>query len=84
MNKIYVGNLSWDITEDELTDFFITFGSIKSVKLISDRETGRLKGFGFIEFDEAGSAQTAVDNANGKELLGRAMKVSIAKERESR
>lgn len=82
MNKIYVGNLSYDITNDDLTDFFSSYGPIRDIKLIRDRDTGKLKGFGFIEFEDKNAAQTAVETANGKELLGRNLKVSMAKQKE--
>lgn len=80
-NKIYVGNLSYDITEDNLQTCFEKFGVIQDISLIRDKMTKRLKGFGFITFADPSSVQSAID-INGEELLGRPMKVSVAKERE--
>ncbi len=77
--KIYVGNLSYNTTEDQLRDFFTQYGSIEEVKLISDFQTGRSKGFGFITYtsDEGGKNALA---ANGADLDGRNLKVNTAKE----
>jgi len=77
--KIYVGNLSYNITQDDLSDFFSKFGDITETKLISDFETGRSKGFAFIEFETQEAAQNALE-ANGAELSGRNIKVSMVKE----
>jgi len=79
-NKIYVGNLSYDITEDALQACFEQCGAIAEVNLIKDRMTQRLKGFGFITFEDSGSVQRAIE-MNGEDLLGRPMRVSEAKER---
>jgi len=78
--KIYVGNLSYDVTADQLNDFFTQFGDINEVKLISDRETGRSKGFAFITFANQQSADKAVEEADGSEFEGRRLKVNIAKD----
>lgn len=78
-NKIYVGNLAYTITQDDLEDFFGKFGAITEVKLITDFETGRSKGFAFIEFDAQAAAQNSLE-ANGTELSGRSMKVSMVKD----
>jgi len=80
-NKIYVGNLSYDVTEEALQTCFEKFGTIQEISLIRDKMTKRLKGFGFITFEDASSVQGAVE-VDGDELLGRPMKVSVAKERE--
>lgn len=77
--KIYVGNLSYNISQDDLSDFFSKFGDITETKLISDFETGRSKGFAFIEFETQEAAQNALE-ANGTELSGRNVKVSMVKE----
>ncbi len=77
--KIFVGNLSWSLTEDMLRDFFAQFGEIVEVKLIIDRATGRSKGIAFVEFAEEAMAQAAIDGANGVELEGRALVVNIAR-----
>lgn len=78
--KIYVGNLSYSVTADQMNDFFTQFGEIVEVKLISDRETGRSKGFAFITFTSQQSADKAVEEADGTEFEGRRLKVNIAKD----
>ena len=81
--KIYVGNLSFDSTEDSVRDIFEKHGTVTSVNLIVDRETGRLRGFGFVEMEGEGS-DAAIQALNGTELDGRAIKVNEAKPREAR
>jgi RNA recognition motif-containing protein len=81
--NLYVGNLSWSTTEDEVRSAFAAYGEVSSVKLIEDRETGRPRGFGFVEMDEAG-ADEAVANLDGKDFGGRNIKVNVAKPREER
>jgi RNA recognition motif-containing protein len=81
--SIYVGNLSYNTNEQSLRQAFERYGSVKSVKLIEDRETGRPRGFGFVEMEAADAAQ-AIAALNGAELDGRALKVNEAKPRESR
>lgn len=83
-SKLYVGNLSFKTTEEELGDFFGAAGTVASVKIITDRETGRSRGFGFVEMSSPEEAQAAVDQFNGADHQGRNLKVDIAKERESR
>ncbi|MDF1795097.1 MAG: RNA-binding protein [Coxiellaceae bacterium] len=78
--KIYVGNLSYQTTSEELQDLFGEFGSITELKLIIDRETNRSKGFGFITYEDNGAAQQACEKMNGTDLGGRQLKVSPAKE----
>ena len=81
--NIYVGNLSFDSNEQAVRSLFEQFGAVHTVKLIEDRETGRPRGFGFVEMDtEEGNA--AIAALNGHELDGRALKVNEAKPRESR
>jgi len=80
--NLYVGNLSWSTTEDEVRAAFAEFGVVASVKLIEDRETGRPRGFGFVEMDNG--ADEAVSALDGKELGGRNIKVNVAKPREER
>ena len=79
MTKIYVGNLSFDTSEDTLRALFAQHGTVESVKLISDRDTGRPRGFGFVEMSNA-DASRAMQALNGKELDGRALKVNEAQE----
>ena len=80
MNKIYVGNLSFNTTEEALEELFGQYGKITEIALIRDRFSNQLKGFGFITFDSQKEAQNALA-MDGKEFLGRPLKVSIAKER---
>lgn len=81
MNKIYVGNLPFQVTDQELDSEFQQYGQIKEVTLIRDRYTNECKGFGFITFTDADSAKQALA-ADGKDFKGRAMKISIAKPQE--
>jgi RNA recognition motif-containing protein len=81
--SIYVGNLSYNTTEQSLRQLFERYGAVMSVKLIEDRETGRPRGFGFVEMEAADAAQ-AIRALNGADLDGRALKVNEAKPRESR
>lgn len=81
--KLYVGNLSWSATEDEVRSAFEAFGEVTSVKLIEDRETGRPRGFGFVEMDDNGALE-AIKELDGKEMGGRNIKVNEAKPREER
>jgi RNA recognition motif-containing protein len=77
--KLYVGNLSFSTTEASLGDFFAQIGSVASVKLITDRDTGRSRGFGFVEMSSPDEAEKAISELNGKELDGRAISVSEAR-----
>ena len=79
--KIYVGNLSYDVTEDDLRQAFGEFGEVKSVNLLIDKQTGRSKGFGFVEMAEVSEGQTAIKEMNGKEFMGRELKVDQAKDK---
>ena len=81
--KLYVGNLPWSATEDEIRARFETFGQVTSVNLVADRETGRPRGFGFVEMDDEGARQ-AVENLDGKDFGGRTLKVNEARPREPR
>lgn len=83
-NKIYVGNLSFNVLEENLRDAFMKFGTVASCKVIVDRDTGRSKGFGFVEMDTAQEAQDAIANLDGQDLDGRNMKVNEAKPQEKR
>ncbi len=79
--KLYVGNLSFNATEDELRDLFGRHGSVDSVKLIMDRETGRPRGFAFVEMSEASAATDAIRALDGTQLGGRAIKVNEAQDK---
>ncbi len=82
--KIYVGNLSFNILEDALKSTFLQYGDVSSCKVIVDRETGRSKGFGFIEMGSSEDARTAISALDGSELDGRSMRVNEAKPQERR
>ena len=79
-NKIYVGNLSYDATATDIEDHFKAYGAITDVKLISDRDTGRSKGFSFVTFETDADANNAVQNANGSEMMGRNLRVNLARD----
>ena len=82
--NIYVGNLPHATTDSELKDTFSEYGSVDSAKIITDRETGRSRGFGFVEMPDDADAAKAVQELNGQELGGRALTVNEAKPRERR
>ena len=82
--NIYVGNLPYDLSESELRDAFANFGEVSLVKILSDRETGRSRGFGFVEMPNQAEAEAAVANLNGKDVGGRPLRVNEARPRESR
>ena len=82
--KLYVGNLSYSTTESELTELFAQAGTVKSVALITDRETGRSRGFGFVEMGTQEEAQKAISMFNGNQLGDRALTVNFARPREER
>lgn len=81
--NIYVGNLPYNIAESALKDLFSQFGTVTSVKVIMDAETGRSKGFGFVEMENNNEGQQAVQDLNGHELQGRMIKVSEARPKKS-
>ncbi|MDR2503684.1 MAG: RNA-binding protein [Deltaproteobacteria bacterium] len=81
--SLYVGNLPWSATKEEVQSLFEPFGDVLSVKLISDRETGRARGFGFVEMEDS-SAATAVEKLDGKEFGGRTLKVNEAQPKSPR
>ena len=81
--NIYVGNLSYDSNEESLRSLFEQYGTVHSAKVITDRDTGRSRGFGFVEMDGEGS-DAAIEALNGYELDGRALRVNEARPRESR
>ncbi len=82
--KIYVGNLSFQTTNQDLNDLFGTIGTVESANIIEDRETGRSRGFGFVEMASADDAERAIAEFNGKEVDGRTLKVNEAKPQENR
>ena len=82
--NIYVGNLAYSVTEDQLREAFSQFGEVSSAKVISDRETGQSKGFGFVEMPDDSAAQSAIDALNETALNGRNIRVNQARPRENR
>ena len=81
--SIYVGNLSYDVTQEDLNAVFSEYGSVKRVQLPTDRETGRLRGFGFVEMGTDAEEAAAIDALDGAEWMGRDLKVNKAKPREN-
>jgi RNA recognition motif-containing protein len=82
--KLFVGNLAYSVTDQDLNDFFASEGNVVSAVVIKDRETDRSKGFGFVEFETSEEAQNAIKNLNEKDLNGRAVSVNEARPREDR
>ncbi len=82
--NLYVGNLSWECTPDDLLALFEAHGSVKRAQVITDRETGRSRGFGFVEMENDDEAQRAIDALNGQAHQGRPLTVNEAKPREER
>src|SRR5688572_17229080 len=83
-NKLFVGGLSFNTTENSLQDAFAAHGTVSEVNLITDRMSGKSKGFGFVTMSSEQEAQAAIDNMNGKTLDGRNLTVNIARPREER
>jgi cold-inducible RNA-binding protein len=84
MKKLYVGNLSFGATESTIRSLFENYGAVESVNLITDRDTARSKGFGFVEMTSDAEAQRAITALNGKEIDGRALTVNEARPKEER
>ena len=82
--SIYVGNLSYEVTQEDLTSIFAEYGTVKKVQLPTDRETGRLRGFGFVEMSAEAEEAAAIEALDGAEWMGRDLKVNKAKPREER
>jgi RNA recognition motif-containing protein len=80
MKKLYVGNLPWSATDGELQTLFAAVGQVMSARVITDRETGRSRGFGFVEMDDAGASR-AIAELNGKDMGGRPLRINEANER---
>jgi RNA recognition motif-containing protein len=80
--NLYVGNLPWSISEEELESHFAQHGSVKAVRIITEGDSGRSKGFGFVEMDSSEAGQAAIDNLDGKDYAGRDLKVNEAKPRD--
>lgn len=82
--NIFVGNLSWDVTADDLLALFQSFGAVAQTQVITDRQTGRSRGFGFVKMDDEGEVQSAIDALNGMSFRGRPLTVKEARPREER
>ena len=82
--NIYVGNLDYGVSEEDLQSSFEAFGQVESVKIIKDKYTGNSKGFGFVEMTDNGEGATAIEKLNGQDFKGRTMKVNEARPREER
>ncbi len=83
-NKLYVGGLPYEITDDRLQEIFSAHGTVESARVITDRMTGRSRGFGFVEMSSQEEAQQAIDKLNGTDLEGRSLTVNEAKPKEQR
>ena len=84
MKNIYVGNIPYNATEDQLREFFEQCGKVSRVHLVMDRDTGRPRGFAFVEMEDDGEGQTAIESLNGKQLDGRSLVVNEARPRQPR
>jgi len=84
MKKLYIGNLPYSVTDDQLNELFAKFGTVASAVVITDRATGRSKGFGFVEFEDDAAADTAMAEMDGYEMDGRPLKVSEARPQQPR
>ena len=84
MKNIYVGNLSYDATEDDLREAFGRYGAVTSARLITDRDTGRPRGFGFVEMENEGEANEAIEALNNTDLVGRTITVNEARPKPDR
>ncbi|MHC4405045.1 MAG: RNA recognition motif domain-containing protein [Planctomycetota bacterium] len=84
MTNIYVGNLSYDATEDNIREAFAEYGEVSSVKIITDRETGRSRGFAFVEMPDSNQAKEAIEGVNLKDIAGRRVTVNEARPRPDR
>jgi RNA recognition motif-containing protein len=82
--NIYVGNLSYNVTEDELRNAFAAFGAVSEVSIVKDKFSGQSKGFGFVEMPDNSAADAAIKGLNGTDLKGRSIKVNQARPREER
>ena len=82
--KLFVGNLPWSVGDAELEDVFQDLGTVQSARVITDRDTGRSRGFGFVEMPDSAAAKAAIQGLQGHELAGRALNVNEAKPREPR
>ena len=82
--KLYVGNLSYNVQSNDLNDFFAQYGAVASAKIITDRDTGRSKGFGFVEMEDESEGRNAIEQGNGQDFNGRNIKITEALPQESK
>ncbi len=82
--NMYVSNLGFHVSDDDLRKLFESFGQVSSAKVITERETGRSRGFGFVEMSSGTEAEQAMGKLNGKEIEGRSINISVAREKENR
>ena len=82
--SVYVGNLSYDVTQEDLTSVFAEYGTVKRVQIPTDRETGRPRGFGFVEMESESEEDAAIEALDGAEWMGRSLRVNKAKPREDK
>tara|TARA_Y100001970_G_scaffold181065_2_gene220429 strand:+ start:6893 stop:7153 length:261 start_codon:yes stop_codon:yes gene_type:complete len=82
--NIYCGNISYDTSEDDLRDLFAQYGEVAGVRVIKDRDTGRSKGFGFVDMNNDDEAKEAIEALNEKDFMGRALRINEARPREER
>lgn len=82
--SIYIGNLSYNVTQEDLTEVFTEYGTVKRVHLPTDRETGRMRGFGFVEMDSEAEETAAIEALDGAEWMGRDLKVNKARPRDDK
>lgn len=82
--EIFVGNLSFDATQEDIASTFGEFGAVSNIKMLTDRETGRFRGIAFVSMEDVSQGQAAIDALNGKEFLGRNLKVEASQPREQR
>jgi len=82
--RVYVGNLAGEVTDQDLQELFVAHGTVTSARVVTDRETGMPRGFGFVEMAQSDDAQVAIEKLNGQEFKGQMLKVKMAKPREER
>ena len=82
--SIYVGNLAYEVTQEDLSEVFVEYGTVKRVHIPTDRDTGKMRGFAFVEMESEADEEKAIETLNGAEWMGRELKVNKAREKEER
>jgi RNA recognition motif-containing protein len=82
--SIYVGNLAYEVTQEDLSEVFVEYGKVKRVHIPTDRDTGKMRGFAFVEMESEADEEKAIETLNGAEWMGRELKVNKAREKEER